>query len=81
MRRHARVALTQVICLQCGTPFPLWRNAGHQQRQGHRKNVWCITCQAVTLHAECPEGIDPSDILPDDSNPDTPHSLSREPDC
>ena len=52
MRRHQRYTSSQVVCIHCETPFPLWRQSARRKSPGHIKDLWCVTCRAVTPHRE-----------------------------
>lgn len=53
MARGGReLASSVVVCEVCGTEYQLQRLSSKRKRSGHAKHVWCITCQATTLHVE-----------------------------
>ncbi len=54
-RRTSHVNPTETQCTVCGNRYPFWRKTRKKKAMGHVKDVWCITCQAVTPHVECSE--------------------------
>ena len=46
---------TELICLNCGNVFPIYRRDCCLKTQGHIKDLWCYKCQKVTKHYEVRE--------------------------
>ncbi len=44
--------MTNLICLECGSAFPLFRRTNRQKTTGHIKDLWCIKCEKITKHYE-----------------------------
>ena len=47
-----RTRLTQLVCPECGTIFPMMRKVGKQKDVSHRKWLYCYVCKKETNHVE-----------------------------
>jgi len=53
---------TELMCLYCGSYFPIARKSHKQKSENHLKNLWCFKCLKVTKHVE---KLRPSSMLRD----------------
>lgn len=44
--------VSDLMCLDCGSVFPIRRKTLHQKKEGHIKDLYCPTCKTETKHFE-----------------------------
>ncbi len=43
---------TELVCLECGDVFPIYRRNGRAKQVGHIKHLYCPICLKETAHYE-----------------------------
>lgn len=43
---------SELVCVKCGSVFPIMRRASNQKSTFHKKYLYCINCKKKTKHIE-----------------------------
>ena len=49
---YKRGRYTELVCLECGNIFPIYRISGREKKTGHIKHLYCPICFKETAHYE-----------------------------
>lgn len=52
LKRVRGLEISDCICTECGTLFPIPRNRGNRRENGHIKDIWCPHCKKITKFKE-----------------------------
>jgi len=50
--KRLHYVISDFVCQECDTVFPLPRNQGRQRKHGHVKDIWCPRCKRETKFKE-----------------------------